>query len=282
MVVAQAVSRRCIFCDNAVNSGEHIWPRWMRDLLKRPGHIKRTEIAHDYSRRGAPFGTVSRWTSNGATHQKKVHVVCAACNNGWMNRQYETPNRRFLEPMLLGKSLSLDTDAQHSIAQWVALKVLVVEQDPDGGQRPTPIFDRRSRIAFKKTGKIPNGFRIWLAARGGEEWHDSLTRSSGRIVLLPKLTAPADFVPAGQRRNTQAVTWGAGHLLVHALAVTYPYLDRRLLWEGPSGGPQIWPLRGSTIQWPPGAFLLDWAAEAVSAQLATLNHSLPRTPPSTK
>ena len=281
MGTAKAVNRRCIFCSNPANSGEHIWPKWMRDFLKRPGHIKRIETAHNYSKVAAPFGEVVQRTSNGATHERKVYVVCGPCNNGWMNRYHEIPNRKLLEPMLRGSDLSLDADAQHSLARWVALKTLVIEQDPDAGQPPTPIFTRRQTLNFRRTGAIPDSFRIWLAARGGDVWHDSLSQASGRFVLTPQPgTVDPDFVPAGRRRNAQAVTLGAGHLLIHALAVTYPYLDRRLVWEGPSGGIQIWPLPGGTIQWPPSTYLLDWACEAVGRQFGTFARATPRRPPS--
>jgi hypothetical protein len=97
-----SANRRCIFCDNPVDSGEHFWPRWARRILKRPGHIRRTEIAVNYPAKAAPFGSISYWTSNGPTYAKKIHVVCQTCNNDWMNQRHEIPNRIFLEPMMKG------------------------------------------------------------------------------------------------------------------------------------------------------------------------------------
>jgi hypothetical protein len=111
MKATTAVSR-CIFCDNLVDSGEHLWPRWARKLLKRAGHLRRTETAIDYPAASAPFGTISHWTVNGSTYQKKVHVVCRTCNNGWMNLRHENPSRKYLKPMMKGESVSLDFDAQ--------------------------------------------------------------------------------------------------------------------------------------------------------------------------
>lgn len=277
---AGAISSKCIFCPNIANSGEHIWPRWMRDLLNRPWDIKRTETTYNYPRSAAPFGEVIQGTWNGATHHRKVYVVCESCNNGWMNQEYEIPARKFLEPMLKGDSILLDAAAQEIIARWFALKVLVIEKDPDAGQPPSPIFTKQSRLTFKRTGRIPDGFRIWIAARGGELWHSSLALGSGRVGASPEPGADAsDYTQPGRLRNVQAATMGAGHLLLHTLAISWPFLAKRFQWTVPTEAFQIWPPSGQTVIWPPDSYLLDWACEDLSKQFSEFAKSTPRHPP---
>ncbi len=266
------VSETCIFCDNPPDSGEHLWSNWMGPLLQRPWHKSRFELVQNYSYEAAPFGEVAHWTHNGATHKKKIRVVCEQCNNGWMNKLECA--RHFLKPMILGESIALDSAAQRAIAEWIVLKLLVLEHDPTGGQKPTPIFSRRQRLAFKNNGQIPQSFRIWLCARGGPKWHDSLALSGGRLLLSSR--SGRNIPRPGPGRNAQSVTWGMRSLLIHSFAVTYSYLDSRLTWDGPPCGVRLWPMSGHEIEWPSGLFLTDNGADTLADQFPRLAKSLPR------
>jgi hypothetical protein len=85
MARIRRVSPTCIFCTNAADSGEHMWSAWMGKLLKRQGHKSRLEIVRTFSVESGPFSELAYWSCHGATHNKKVYVVCKSCNTKWMN-----------------------------------------------------------------------------------------------------------------------------------------------------------------------------------------------------
>lgn len=241
-------------------------------MLERPDHKSRRETVRSYKYETAPFAEEAFEVNHGATHKKKIHVVCSRCNNGWMNT-LETA-KRHLKPMMLGEAITLDADAQRQIVEWIALKVLVLEHEPTGKRTPAPIFSRQHRLAFKETRAIPAGMRIWICARGGPRWHDSLVIGAGRFLLSSR--SGRNVPPPGPEHNSQAVTWGIRNLLVHTFSITYPYLDARTQWDGPPGSVQLWPSAGGSVSWPPSVFLTDLGCDAVGDQFITLAKSLPR------
>ena len=80
--------RNCLFCDEAANSREDAWPRW---LLKR-------------SRKGTsgPIRARIGDQPERVYHSERplaAKVVCQGCNNGWMS-DLESRARDVIEPML--------------------------------------------------------------------------------------------------------------------------------------------------------------------------------------
>lgn len=277
MARIKRVNPTCIFCDNAADSGEHLWSDWMGDLLKRKWHRSRLEIVKDFRFEGAPFGELSYWSCHGATHKKKVYVVCATCNNGWMN-DLEKAARAYLEQMIKGELITLDQTAQRAVAEWISLKVLVLEHDPTGGQPPTPIFSREDRLNFKDTHRPPSGFRAWLCKANGEDssrWYDSLTLGAARMLLSPTALFAGNLPPAGPSRNVQAVTWGIRHLLIHSFSITYPYLNP-LLQMRFEGGVNVWPPTNRTIRWPTDDVFADGEIDMLANSLEAYSMTLPR------
>jgi hypothetical protein len=265
----------CLFCGNPATSGEHLWSDWMARLLHRDWHNSRSEIANNFSRVGAPFGEITRWSSQGATHRKKIRVVCAPCNNGWMN-EIEKSARPYLEPAMKGEEVDFAPSAQRAVAEWVALKALVLEHDPTGGQSPTPVHSPADRRAFKLDRTIPDGLIVWICAAGGPSWHDSLTLASARMVVSPKGPTTEQLPAQGPDRNVQSLTWGMRNLLVHTLAVTYPPLWTRLKAAPPPGALKIWPVSPERLHWPPVEFLTDWTVEEYAGRLREYSRTLPR------
>jgi len=262
----------CIFCDNPPDSGEHLWSDWMGSLLQRPGHKARKEIVKYFPYEGAPFGEIVHRRNHGATHKRKIHVVCARCNNGWMS-QLESA-KKYLKPMLVGDALTLDASALLIVTEWVVLKILVLENEPLGDRPATPIFSREQRLAFRDRREIPRGFRIWLAGSGSPKWYDSLSISAGRLLLSSK---SGEYVPSpGPGHNAQSVTWGIRSLLIHSFAVTYPYLESRLQWDGPPYAERLWPPTGRSLNWPPRGFLTAHHCDSIAGEFLRLASSLPR------
>src|SRR5581483_12340242 len=102
--------RTCLFCDNPVNSKEHVWPEWV--LAKLP---KQTIMGFVGSSKGIVFHR--EW---------KVKCACRSCNSGWMS-DLETDGSSVLGPLIDGRSTHLSALQQRLIAAWAIKTAMVVD-----------------------------------------------------------------------------------------------------------------------------------------------------------
>lgn len=144
-----SMSKQCLFCDNAVNSKEHVWPRWLIRLLNaaeesRPMSLRR----HD--------GTVANWLAKNSPLQFKE--VCIQCNNEWMS-DLENAAIPVMTPLIRGKAMTLNTGQQTTIGAW-ATKCAMLFDAHDAGD---VFYDRLDRLHFRRSLTPPlNSTGIWL------------------------------------------------------------------------------------------------------------------------
>ena len=251
--------RRCIFCDGPKPgrrmSKEHLWPDWMGAYFSK--HKRRIETSREFKRSRSPDSRLktTQWTRDGGPHTKKLRVVCEDCNNTWMSG-LETEAKKYLEPIVQGRPLLLDTDAQRVISQWVALKVLTVETDNAVGEPLKAIFDQAIRDEFMVTHAVPSGFKIWLGRVDGtlsdSKWGASIERVSTWLAMFPPYHAGDPLPPTvdGTAHNIQSVTWGVGQLLIYAIATSDAKLDRELSPSVEGRLSPMWPPNGAPLYWP--------------------------------
>jgi len=130
-------------------------------------------------------------------------VVCAQCNNEWMNG-LETTTKPILRPLMLGETTHLDRRDQIVLASWACMKNMVAEYShPEA--RATDAADLE-RMRGKQL--PPTRAFVWIGRHEG-------MRISSRAVQ------PTDDPP----RNGQATTFAVGPIIFHLLTLPdgFPY-----------------------------------------------------------
>lgn len=237
---------KCIFCEAGNLTKEHFWPSWASPLINCP-----TDRYVEQSFTLPPV-TMSKKNSRirikiGHAWTKKFRVVCARCNNGWMN-QLETAARPFLTQLISTASHIMSSDAAAAVARWVALKIMVSEQQ----RRDNLVTSPSDLKKFRSTLKLPDNFRIWVARCGVDGWQAAYWRHTATVTTI-------GFRPVDERKNIQSVTFGIGDLLIHALHTTSPGMDLDLFTSESGVVIQLFPFIDD-IAWPPGRSIT--AAEA--------------------
>jgi hypothetical protein len=161
--------------------------------------------------------------------------VCKGCNNGWMSR-LEQSAQPLLTQLADGSSVTLDGDAQHVLALWLAKDAIVHEPLATPQHRiSTPA--QRSAVA---RGEVPDGWDVAIAGYEGTgptfehhfgpiaSWPDDPQRSLARLTT-----------------HTTRMECFVGQIVVHSLNER-PELDGLLGGNGyaislPSPGPVHWP-----------------------------------------
>ncbi|MDM0056291.1 hypothetical protein [Variovorax fucosicus] len=229
-------NKACIFCGKTGNlTKEHLWPKWLDGHLlvsRDPAYIHRTFA----SERLEPFKLVRSQERQGPVTTKRLRVVCASCNNGWMSR-LESSVKLPLLGLIRRDNLALNSQEALQTARWIALKTMVAEHDMSEAVLTLP----EDRLALCEHGAIPTYFRIWIASHGLSSltWYfrDSKTISVG----LDGVIDPP--VPPSVDRNIQLTAFAIGRLLVVCAAARVAALDPRLI-DPEVGMVNIWPQSG--------------------------------------
>lgn len=234
--------KQCIFCDNPANSKEHFWPGWMHELLPQlpdPRHNRRLREYHP-KRGHFESGPKDR---PGGLETLKLRVVCADCNNGWMNRR-EDEARPFLTALIEGNEIQLNAFQMTIVARWIAIKCVVAEHS-------TPNYyltPRADRVILREEGIIPPYFRIYLI-------NHRLKHGIGffRHSLGLSLTGPPSDPPAwGTPKNVQTVSFFLGRIMVHlnAARIDDYSIESRYLIPAVWDECRIWPFQRLRMVWP--------------------------------
>lgn len=239
--------KNCIFCDDFVDSKEHVWSKWMHYLLRTTKNGK-------YNRRTTtrtPDGLTSTsgpLEKSGEVFNIQVRAVCKKCNNGWMS-QLESQVRPFLESMIVGKVTIISPEQQLSLARWCAQKFIVMEHASNNAAL-TPKFDR---IALKNQSKIPQYFRIY-AGNHISKCKSATIRHSHTLSL--SLDDPMPSLD-GMDRNIQTISIIMGRLFFHlnAARINNFSIEENFVIPRIWNECRIWPNPNSKIIWPHRPFL---------------------------
>ena len=247
----------CIFCGSGDLSKEHFWPEWASDLLPESGGHKIMRAI------GAGPLTTHRERQGGAK-TIKLRVVCRNCNHGWMN-DLEVAARPFLTPLIVGKPVLLTVQHQRSLAEWIALKVILLEQS----NKSQVVVTQVERTAFYESRTIPANMRVRLAICGEGGWRTATVRMSNWISPLSRFTG----VKSGM--NIQVSTIGAGDLLIHASVCNAPGFDIDEVVPVNKRIYRLWPLSGDELNWPYKQGFLNSASAARLCQRIAMLEQLP-------
>ena len=234
----QRPPRQCLFCESLAGSPEHIWPNWMRGYFPRTSHDRHIEMWDTF---GLTDGVVpDARIHHRHTSQMKVKAVCKTCNTGWMSR-LETATKPMLKPMSEGRRTELSEVEQRTLADWIALKMMVLEvaeHEPLAG-----VFTREQTLEFAATRKLPDRFEVWLLKAADQERRARVSRS---FAALFGLRGPLG-IP--NKANAQTVLLRVGRLVIFAVHSEVPLPKVRRPRQ--TYGKPIWPTTQRVREWPP-------------------------------
>ena len=223
--------RICVFCKGAPLTREHVFPRWLENVLP----IQERSRGQDLAEVGGELLTVPALP---VTHRQMgekfteatVARVCRPCNNGWMNG-LEDAARPVLTTLISGQDTAVGEEHARHLALWVAKTCLMAQlTHPESAAVPTEhyrwLYENRTP---------PPGTQIWALDIEAQDW--SLRMQHFAILYGD----PAHCDPA-EPCNTYSTTIGLGRAAFCVMGTTsesvvLPSLDD----VTPLGAVRLWP-----------------------------------------
>ncbi|WP_216898412.1 hypothetical protein [Nocardia alni] len=239
---AVQTKKTCAFCGVPSRlTEEHIFGDWLRKLGYNGEGLR--EIGDPpIVQRGGPF-------------TKKVKIVCASCNNGWMSRLEQDT-----KPLLIrlfrshGRSIPLETDAQLTLARW-AFKTAVVCAYSDKSQ--LELIPKEHRREFYENDEPPRH----VGVRMGMSTVPPLDPSKGEHVAAYSLT-PIEGTPITDDSTINFSLYRITICLLNVVFCILGHMETIPMKEQidnkfRSITMPIWPPQRPTMWWPPvGAWRL--------------------------
>jgi hypothetical protein len=251
------VQAKCMFCEKAEVSDEHLWSEWLHPHLPRFPENKRVRAVR-ISARGRIFPE-NRQERTGEPWTIISRAVCTSCNNGWMSRIDEVTKPLML-PLVKGEATVCSPEDMSVLTQWIWLKTMICEH-LNPGEEVTAIDDRKR---FMERREMPSGVRIWVGWCGEGGWECSHVRNTNLL-----LAAPSWLRPQIMKKNTQTVALGVGQLFVYLMHSTSPAVTDFIEKHLPKKLALIHPHPSGPLTWPPEKRLSVKEANAFAVFLET-------------
>jgi hypothetical protein len=203
--------------------------------------------------------TSKRW--GGDPRSRRLQIVCGPCNHHWMS-DLQKAVKPTLIPLIGGKPVFLNKDAQRTLAAWAAMSIICAEYFYPN-RSTTSVTDRRWLFTHKTA---PRDFRIWIGDYERKNWLGHWVHNSMRITEnegVQGWTVHSDGTP---RSNTQTVTFVVGRLFIHTFGCPFPEIleARKIVEPIEARLIQVWPPRHSFLVWPPNSALTDIEADTLT------------------
>jgi hypothetical protein len=247
-------------------SGEHLWPDWMGEFIPKGPNDSHLETWDTFDFM-TPKGPTEVKTARGHATTRKIRRVCKKCNNEWMNH-IDDNVKPYVLPMMYGQNVSLNTDAQKAVVDFIALKCMVFENN----RREDAATTLEQRQAFMNDRVIPAYTQIHLFCCGETPWDWQFHRHSANAIKSPP---PDPLHP--RMKNIQTFAIGIGGLLVYVLqafAADVEFRFERIAAR------QLWPLVDEVLTWPPVLRATAAEAERIAENMSEfIRENFGRTPP---
>jgi len=224
-------------------TAEHVWPRWIANVLPGDGPLV-------FSRKASGELHARRWKAPGLNVTTKH--VCASCNNGWMST-LEAEAKPLLSPMIEGKRMGLSAREQKLAATWAAKTVAMLGSTHSKG----PVVPGADVAALFATRQPPRNAYVWIGAYEGDwsAWY------RGDLIGIGARGNPHGFAYCATLVLGRLAIQLLGHGLPEVMApLSAPEADRVSV--------QIWPEPRPVVRWPPDFVILDAALELFAGQFA--------------
>jgi hypothetical protein len=167
----------------------------------------------------------------------------------------EDSAKSILTPLIATQPHILGVDALRILSQWIALKIMVGEQDHPQNS-VTPLEDRRK---LSSELEIPPNFRMWIAKCGAAGWETAYIRHAATIGTSPIVT------PQHRFKNIHSVAFGIGDLFIFVIHTTV----NGVLNSNPSQSDALIPVFpiATACTWPPPQSLSAGEATHVALTL---------------
>ncbi len=235
--------KKCAFCTRPAVSEEHVFSKWMLDLLPP----KERYVCNE---RLVPHDDYIRYK------KKKVRitakVVCKQCNHGWMS-DIEDALKPILKDAFFDEQPRLFTPGQLATISAFSFKTLVLANHKD--LKAAPFFPTADRFRFRRELRIPAGIQVWMASRETVAdkyfgfWKSVYGKSEKRL---------------GYGFANYICTWNFQNIVLQIVATKWQDRRRRNTTP-PFAFPEddywkhasvlIWPTPSSNIRWPPIFYL---------------------------
>ena len=169
----------------------------------------------------------------------------------------ETDARPFLEPMMLGQTVSLSPEAQTVVATWAAKTAMMLQYVP--GELPV-IHPRHYTELFQKKIEPPDTCMVWASVCGREMSPPLITNWTRSLILDTEPPPPAIQDTITGYRVTFRVNQLALQIWGYNIeGLRDPYLIQQVEYGGFAPFIHtIWPRSGTELNWPPpGVFASD-------------------------
>ncbi len=237
----------CAFCARTATklTKEHIFAGWVDKLYPRAASEKALCVI---SRRD---GSIKKYAS--LPFEQQVRVVCATCNNGWMN-DLEGAVAPILGPMILhGRAVRLMPQVQRTVAAW-AIKTAFMIQHLRSDDRIVPDEEYHRFYADRQPS---SKYQVWLAHRASviDQKGMALVRSREQIIdevsYDETVAEPEIRQMVADGCQVYRMTFALGRVAFVVFGHTFPNSFRVQL--SPNMAKvirRIWPVQDRTT-WPP-------------------------------
>lgn len=241
--------RTCAFCPNTADSKEHIWSKWILNLLP--------ETKDGVFKTRKPDGSPHHHKASKPDQRAKI--VCTSCNNTWMSTKLELPMKALTSDIITKDTQKIFSPEDcRKITAWSFKTAVIADQiDP----KKEPFFSNETRYAFARNLFIPAGIQVWISqlnvGRLTALYGANRRPEQPAGKLTPHLLSPP---PSPYRFEVYSCTFSVGYLLLQIAAARWTEREVRQRLDFPAiGQPQIlddyatavWPNDGFSIIWPP-------------------------------
>jgi hypothetical protein len=191
-----------MFCEQGNMSREHFWAEWLHPLIPQPA--RQLHQHQQLQQTGVSGRALSRDRFDqrqGSVLNARYRVVCKSCNETWMSG-LETDVRPTLSRLICGTEFNLARPAWQTLAHYLLLKIMVVDQAP----MSVPTITKAERRSFMASRTWPDGIRIWILATDDDFWKMQVQSDAFTI----------DWRGDGAQKaaNAKLTVWGTGRLVV--------------------------------------------------------------------
>lgn len=198
----------CVFCgDFRKITKQHIIPDRLKRIIDISDGNSSSQTLQDIAVYGDTASYYPKFMShNRPLRSRKLHCVCAKCNNGWLSLA-ESKGFEVAEALIRGSTARLDVDAQKRIALLAATMFVMVDLDD---KRTSAVTQFERTYIFQNKIAPPN-WHLFIGRTNCQQWRLRFRHHGLSTVMSENLK---NF----RRHDTQISTIGMGNLLLHVVS----------------------------------------------------------------